>query len=161
MHTKEDARYICVAWIDIANAYGSVRHNFLQFALRWYHVPAQMRGLIWSYYEGLCARVCTRSWSTKLFSISIGVPQGCTASTINFDIPFQLILDYHSSLLVGYIGYQIDFSNIIVSKPTYADDVALVESTAPRCQDSILAFDVSLKWSRTLKLKVPKCRTLA
>ncbi len=158
---RERRRSICVAWIDIANAYGSVRHNFLQFALYWYHVPSQIRALIFAYYDGLCARVCTQNLSTILFSIGIGVPQGCTASTINFDIAFQLILDYHSFLMIGKIGYRTGFTSIIVSKPTYADDVALVESTATRCQDSVLAFNASLRWSQTLILKIPKCRSLA
>ena len=87
---RERRRSICVAWLDIANAYESMRHTFIQFALHWYHVPAQVRKLIWSYYEGLCARVCTSEWSTGLFSIGIGVPQGCIASTINFDAGFHL-----------------------------------------------------------------------
>ena len=30
---KENQRQIIVAWIDLANAYGSVRHNLIQFAL--------------------------------------------------------------------------------------------------------------------------------
>jgi len=158
---KERHRSICVAWIDIANAYGSMRHNFIQFALKWYHVPAQVRRLIWSYYEGLCARVCTNEWSTELFFIGIGVPQGCTASTINFDVGFQLILDLHSALLVGDKGYKIAFTRIIVSKPTYADDVGLVEKTAGDCQTSVTCFNEALDWSRTMKLKVPKCRSLA
>ena len=136
-------------------------HNLIQFALDWYHVPARIRKLIWSYYEGLCARVRTAGWSSVLFLIAIGVPQGCTASTINFDVGFQLILDLHSALLVGKIGYKIAFTRIIVSKPTYADDVALVERTASHCQDSVAAFCIALVWSRTMKLKVPKCRTLA
>ena len=30
---KDEQRQILVAWIDLANAYGSVRHNLIQFAL--------------------------------------------------------------------------------------------------------------------------------
>ena len=147
--------------MDLANAYGSMSHNFIQFALEWYHVPTQVRKLIRSYYEGLCARVCTSEWSTELFFIAIGVPQGCTASTINFDVGFQLILDLHSALLVGPKGYRIAFTRIIVSKPTYADDVGLVEKNARHCQESVEAFVAALEWSRTMKLKIPKCRSLA
>jgi len=114
---------------------------------------------MWSYYQGLCVCVVDTDWSTCLISIGIGVPQGCTASTINFDIGFQLILDYHS-YLVGNIGYRIK-STILVSKPTYADDVAIVTSTASDCQFAVTSFVTVLEWSQTLKLKVPKCRSLA
>ena len=96
---------------------------------------------MWSYYEGLCARVCTDAWETGLIPIGCGVPQGCTASTINFDLVFQILLDYHSSLLVGKRGYWIAKSpSVVVEKPTYADDVALVEPTAIACQASVNAF---------------------
>ena len=49
---RERRRAICIAWIDITNAYGSIRHNFLQFALHWYHVPSEICELMWSYYQG-------------------------------------------------------------------------------------------------------------
>ena len=38
-YAKRHGVSICVAWLDLANAYGSVRHNFVQFALKWYHIP--------------------------------------------------------------------------------------------------------------------------
>ena len=36
---KSEQRQIVISWIDLANAYGSVRHNLIQFALNWFHVP--------------------------------------------------------------------------------------------------------------------------
>jgi hypothetical protein len=60
----------------------------------------------------------------SLIPLGAGVPQGCTASTINFNVGFQVILDYHS-FLVGKVGYRIAKNLITVSKPTYADDVGL------------------------------------
>ena len=157
---RERRRAICIVWIDIANAYGSVRHNLLQFALRWYHVPTSICELMWSYYQGLCVRVCSKSWTTDLIPIGIGVPQGCTASTINFDIVFQTLLDYHTHL-AGDIGYKIANTNILVSKPTYADDVGLVSSSVLSCQRSVESFKMALDWAQTLKLKISKCRSLA
>jgi len=47
---KESTRQIVVTWIDLANAYGSVRHNLIQFALNWYHVPLVIQELIFDYY---------------------------------------------------------------------------------------------------------------
>ena len=34
-NASEHQRQIVVTWIDLANAYGSVRHNLIQFALHW------------------------------------------------------------------------------------------------------------------------------
>ena len=40
---KKNRRQIVVSWVDLANAYGSVPHNLIQFALEWYHVPECIR----------------------------------------------------------------------------------------------------------------------
>ena len=48
-------RDLCVSWIDLANAYGSVKHSLIHFSLKWYHVPDQFCRLMWHYYEGLMA----------------------------------------------------------------------------------------------------------
>ena len=52
-------RHIVITWIDLANAYGSVRHNLIQFALNWFHVPLPIQELIFNYYEKLCAMIKT------------------------------------------------------------------------------------------------------
>ena len=44
-------------WIDLANAYGSARHNLIQFALEWHHVPKFIQEPIFRYYEQLCATI--------------------------------------------------------------------------------------------------------
>ena len=87
-------RQIVVTWIDLANAYGSVRHNLIQFALNWYHVPPLIQKIICDYYEKLCAMVVTQKWSTGFFLFDIGLFQGCVLSTILFDCVFQLFIDF-------------------------------------------------------------------
>ena len=50
---------------------------------------------------------------------------------------------------------------ISVSCPAYADDVALVAETPSVCQKSVDGFQTALEWTRTLKAKPVKCRSLA
>ena len=57
---KTSRTQIVTTWIDLANAYGSVRHNLIQYALEWYHVPEFIQKLIFNYYEKLCAQVVTK-----------------------------------------------------------------------------------------------------
>ena len=80
-----EKRAFVISWIDLANAYGSVKHNLIQFALNWYHVPLSIQRLIFDYYEKLCAKITTNKWDTKFFSFDIGLFQGCVLSTILFD----------------------------------------------------------------------------
>ena len=60
-HALLDARKsklnTCVSWLDLANAYGSVRHSMILFTLEWYWVPAEFAEIVYQYYEGLCATV--------------------------------------------------------------------------------------------------------
>ena len=79
---KESYRQIVLCWLDLANAYGSVRHNLIQFALNWYHVPKDIQALIFDYYEKLCAMISTNNWSTGFFLWDIGLFQGCVLSNI-------------------------------------------------------------------------------
>ena len=65
MDAKHNQRQI--AWLDHKNAYGSVRHNLIQFALTWFHVPLLIRELIMNYYEKICAQIRSKDWKTSFF----------------------------------------------------------------------------------------------
>ena len=93
LDAKRNLREIVVAWLDLANAYGSVAHNLIQFALEWYHVPANIRELIYHYYDELFVRVKTKQWNSDWFMFQIGLFQGCPLSVVLFLIVFNLLLD--------------------------------------------------------------------
>ena len=59
--TKVEKANIEAVWLDIANAYGSMPHQLIFFALRCYGVHADIINLLKAYYNGL--------WS-KYFSTS-------------------------------------------------------------------------------------------
>jgi hypothetical protein len=159
---KRKQRSLCMIWLDLANAYGSVRHSLALFAMRWYHIPEAFIQFILDYYGDIMLQVQTDDWKSDWFALEIGVPQGCTASTIIFDIVFQMVLDIHRHLCQGLkIGYTLSESKIAIIAPAYADDVGLVASTPHECQSSIGCFELALAYSITLRLKPPKCRSLA
>ena len=91
---KRANRTIIITWLDLANAYGSVRHNLIHFALSWFHVPNWVCSLVSMYYNALLAKVVTRDWKTSVFPFLIGVFQGCTISPILFNIVFQMCIQY-------------------------------------------------------------------
>ena len=87
-------REICCAWLDFKNAYGSVKHNLIQFALYRYHIPEMMAQLIFHYHDQLQAVICTKEWSPFLIKYLMGVFQGCVLSVYLFLSVFQILLDY-------------------------------------------------------------------
>ena len=61
-------RQVIISWIDLENAFGSIPHNLIQFALEWYHVPVVIRRLIFMYYERLSAIIKTKNWKSEIFN---------------------------------------------------------------------------------------------
>lgn len=155
---KEEQRQIVATWIDLANAYGSVRHNLIQFALNWYHVPRYIQELIFDYYNKLMAKVTTKAWTTGFFLFDIGLFQGCVLSTILFDCVFQLLLDFLADAPGGY-EYKAALGKRL--SRAYADDLNLTATTCKHMQGACDRCDVWLAWTKTMHAKPRKCISFA
>ena len=46
LEARKNKRDLCVSWLDLANAYGSVRHSMVLFTLEWYHVPDEFAEVV-------------------------------------------------------------------------------------------------------------------
>ena len=157
---KEHTRQLVITWIDLANAYGSVRHNLIQFALNWYHVPKKVQKLIFNYYEHLRATVEANDWSTGFFLFDIGLFQGCVLSTILFDCVFQLLLDFLKPISkLGYTYKLAKFNSQHITKldMAYADDLALLTRTPDGNQKACDRVVEWLDWTVSMKAKPRKC----
>ena len=71
---RSHQRSICVSWLDLRNAFCSVRHSLIQFALRHYGFPRHFQQLVLRYYESLVAMVEVPDvFQTSPFHFGIGV----------------------------------------------------------------------------------------
>jgi len=163
---KDNKRDICVSWIDLANAYGSVKHSQVQFSLEWYHVPSHFCSIIFNYYEGLMAAVMMKQQCTPWFRFEIGVFQGCTASTILFNVAFNTCFT-HLAQLRDECGYQFTKADVKLLTTGYADDLGM--STQPTTHEGVYrsanennqrvtdSLNEWLEWSKTMAAKPKKC----
>ena len=128
-------RQLVITWLDLANAYGSVRHNLIQFALNWYHVPKMLQRLIFNYYEKLCAALFTNKWSTGFFLSDIGLLKP-----------------------LDRLGYEYKMTpSVQTMKKAYADDLTLCTRN-PKDNQSVLDLTSKwLKWPHTMRAKPSKC----
>ena len=159
---KSSGRSICVTWLDLQNAFGSVRHSLIDFALERYHLPQCFRAIIASYYSNLHAQVTTRHWSTNPFPYQIGVFQGCTISPYLFDTVFQMLIDVIEQdkfQAMGYCFYSSPTTSLLSS--AYADDLQITTKHARENQLLLDVTDEFLQWTRTMKAKPSKCKSLA
>ena len=158
---KTHHRSICVSFLDLENAYGSVRHNLLQFAMSWYHFPKLVCERIFNYYERQVARVCTDEWNSDWFQLGIGVYQGCTGSTGLFTIAFNLILDDVMRPETQEFGYQVPGASAPTLLTGYADDIAIITKRTNYNQAIINRIVRRLDWTGSMRAKPVKCRSLA
>ena len=156
---RRSKRQICVAWIDLRNAFGSVRHNLIQYALQHYSVPLILRKIVFSYYTRLSAAVTVPQ--TSPFSYDIGVFQGCTLSPTLFNICFQLLLDSLNAPSLAPLAYSFKGSDITVSNTAFADDLCLISRTTHGCQKYINITDDFLTWTDCMAAAPQKCRSSA
>lgn len=84
---------LAVCWLDLANAYGSVHHSLIQFAVQHYHAPPQFQRLLQSLYSGLAGRVLTEDWATPTIPLAVGVYQGDPLSVVIFNTVINTLVD--------------------------------------------------------------------
>ena len=149
-----------MCWVDIANAYGSVKHGLIQFALGFYHAPPQFLTAINSIYSDLSAIVQTKVWSTTEIPFKIDVFQGDLLSVVVFNTVMNTLIDALSQQLP--FGYR--YTSAAHCEPSnllqYADDSCLMSDGPASCQKLLDIFGKWLVWSE-MKAKIPKCCCLA
>ena len=155
---KQAKHSLAIAWLDIANAYGSVHHSLIQFSLAHYQAPPEFCRLLQSWCSGLSAAISTDEWSTPPVPLGIGVYQGDPLSVVIFLTVMNTLSDsLHSR---ADLGYTLPSSSIRVNHLLYADDACVVSSTPAGCQRLLDLVQRWLEWAK-LKAKVPKCHSMA
>ena len=154
----EKHRSLSVCWLDLANAYGSVPHGLIQFALRHYNAPFQFTNIVSSLYSSLSAAIITENWATPFIPLQIGVYQGDPLSVVVFNTIMCTLIDALKPL--KHLGYNFSGSKHSVHLLQYADDTCLVGDGPSSCQELLRQVERWLQWSG-MKAKVLKCHSLA
>ena len=160
MHdANKHQRSLTIAWLDLANAYGSVNHQLIKFALSHYHAPRELIALTSSLYYDQQAIITCQHWQTKAISLQVGVFQGDPFSVAIFNTVINMLLD-HIAHVCPNTGYRFTSSNKELSTLQYADDTSYTASSRKKCQEMLNATQVWLQWAQ-MEPEVPKCRALS
>ena len=84
---------LATIWLDIANAYGSIPHKLITFALFWYGISPKWIHLIETYYSRIFKyfyQEAPSSWHRH----QRGICASCTLSIILFLAGMNIILEY-------------------------------------------------------------------
>lgn len=161
-HVLKDAqnarKAISAVFIDLKNAYGSVRHALIIYALKRYHLPPMVINMLISYYDLLVAIITTPNFNTKWLHYSIGLFQGCTLSTTLFNMVYNLLDEWMSTLKVP--GYVYKDGQTEVSRLLFADDTTFINGRCSDAQATLNHATLFFNWTITMKARPNKCVAL-
>ncbi len=144
---------ICIAWLDLANAFGSVPHISLITTLRQAGLTEEECGLISNLYKGSSTQVNHPGGLTEPIHFRAGVRQGCPLSPVIFNIVMENIRTAKTQAT----GFNLRGSKINVL--CYADDGVLVAPDPKSLQHMLNNVVRAATWFG-LKFKPPKCASL-
>lgn len=90
---RKNRKSLAVCLLDLANAYSSVHHSLIQFAICHYHSPPQFCNIIQSLCSDLHGTVVTDDWSTAAIPLELGVYQGEPLLVVIFNMVINTMVD--------------------------------------------------------------------
>ncbi|XP_055348951.1 uncharacterized protein LOC129595846 [Paramacrobiotus metropolitanus] len=145
-----------VAWLDVANAYGSVRKEVLLAALRRYNIPDYIINYIDNYYTGLTIKSFHNESFSKNIPFNIGVFQGDTMSCALFLVVFNAILEFLKENKKCGVAFD-SLPNEKIVDLAFADDLTLITNNKTSMSRLLRDVNNRMNWIG-FKLQPAKCR---
>jgi len=146
---------VCVGWLDLANAFGSVHHDLITFSLAHYHAPRQMTQLVSELYSGLSVVISTKSWITVPIHLQLRVYQGDPLSVVMFNTVMNTLVDSITQRCSN-LRYNLSSFSSAITLLQYADDTTLIGDGPASCQRLLDLTGSWLSWTG-MRANVPKC----
>ena len=151
-------KFICVCWLDLVNAYGSVHHDLIKFSLQFYHALSKLLDMVGNLYTNISASISTPTGPTRATPLKIGLYQGDPLSVTIFNTVMNTYLDGLKRL--QQCGYKFSNSLSPLYVLQYADDTCLTADGPASCRTMLDYTDKWLEWSH-MEAKVSKCQSMA
>ncbi|KAG8171475.1 hypothetical protein JTE90_003315 [Oedothorax gibbosus] len=149
--TKTSGEELCMAQIDLANAFGSVPHAAIDTALLTAGVGEDFTHLIHDLYSGTSTEFIAGDGLTDRLEVRNGVRQGCPLS----GLLFNLVIDPLVRGIQDAAPPSEDFFSVLA----FADDL-LVLGRSPDELQSLLDLLPSLSRRLGLSINPAKCRSI-
>ena len=147
-HALKEARThkstLATIWLDIANAYGSIPHKLIIFALRRYGVSPQWIRLVENYYKGIFSKSFSESATSAWHRHHRGIFAGCTLSIILFLAGMNIILEYSAQVKVP--KFTTNNTELPLLR-AFMDDLSLMSSTVSGAQTLLSRCTTALTWA--------------
>ena len=145
-------------WLDIANAYGSIPHRLLFFALEHYGNGPNWISLIKIYYSGIYSCSFSQSAPSSWHQHFKGILAGCTLSIILFLAWINVIIEY---TLASSARKFVSTGNVAFPLiRAFMDDLNLMSSSVSGTQNLLHRCVKALPWAG-MYFRADKSRNIA
>uniref|UniRef100_A0A3B1JJ67 Reverse transcriptase domain-containing protein n=1 Tax=Astyanax mexicanus TaxID=7994 RepID=A0A3B1JJ67_ASTMX len=154
---KREKSDLHVVWLDMANAYGSVPHKLVEFALEFFYIPDCIITIIGKYFSNLRMSFVMDGFATGWQQLEVGIAMGCSISPILFVAAFEVILIGARQVARGL---KTPEGGRFPALRGYMDDVTSILQTAPCTARLLKRLEELTMWAR-MKIKSSKSRSLS
>ena len=159
-HALKEARAqksnLATIWLDIVNAYGSIPHKLIAFALHRSGVSPQWIRLIETYYKGSFSESFSESATSALHRHQRGIFAGCTLSIILVLAGVNIILEYSMQARVPKF---ITNNTTLPLLRAFMDDLSLISAKVSGAQTLLSRCITALTWAG-LECRADKSRSI-
>ena len=148
---KNNKTELYVIWLDLENAYGSVRHQLLEKAMEFFWILEDIKNLISTYFKHTYVRFSNNRYPTNWQKLNIGIMMGCVISPLHFVLVMEMILrsaDVNTNQITG------------PPMKAFMDDVTLIAESRSHMEQLVTRLQELFKWV-TMKIKPSKFRSLS
>ena len=143
-------------FLDMENAYGSLRHPFIRYVLNKYQFPKEIATYVSAFYWDATAHIIVDEQFTEPFEWQKGVLQGDALSNVLFVVCMNIIL-VDLDRKFHHLGYQIGDERTLLM--AFVDDIALVTEKEEDAHTVLKELYQILDWCG-FRLKPEKSRIL-
>ncbi|KAL6455729.1 hypothetical protein MHYP_G00355800 [Metynnis hypsauchen] len=154
---KREKTDLHVIWLDLANAYGSVPHQLINYAMDFFHMPTCVKILLAEYFNNLQMCFFAQDFITGWQRLEVGIAMGCAISPVLFVAAFEIIL-IGARQMVG--GIKLPNGQRLPPLRSYMDDITTLLQTAACTSRLLKRMDELMSWAR-MKIKPSKSHSLS
>ena len=144
-HALKEARThkstLATIWLDIANAYGSIPHKLIIFALHRYGVSPQWIRLVKNYRKGIFSKSFSESATSAWHRHHQGIFTGYTLSLVLFFTGMNIILEYSVEVKIPKFTTNNTELPLLCA---FIDDLSLMSSTVSGAQTLLSWYTTAL-----------------
>ena len=153
---KRHRKNLYMVLVDLKNAFGSVPHTRIAWALQRFGAPDWVRNYVADFYGSVHSQIHSKSWDTRFLQVSRGVLQGDTLSPLLFLMVMQVALDGLTATCPGYGFTTVDGHRHFLK--CFADDLTIIATTPKQLQLATKKLEQITEWLG-LEIKPSKCRS--